>query len=106
MKNAPMPLGAPSLWPLTLTKSKGTVLAFTSTLPKACTASVWNTPPAAFVSAASSSMGCTTPVSLLIHITDTNAVSPLVILARASAMSTLPSRCTLIIRSSAPSLAA
>jgi hypothetical protein len=106
MKNAPIPLGAPTLCPLTEAKSNGILRASTSTLPNACTASVWNRPPAALVSSASSAIGWITPVSLLIHITEQSARSPAVSFALASPRSTVPAGSTASSRSSAPSLAA
>ncbi len=50
--------------------SNGVFRASTSNLPNACTASVWNTTPRAFARRASASIGWTTPISLLTHITE------------------------------------
>ena len=52
MYSAPMPLGAPILWPDNESMSKGCVRASIAILPKACTASVWKTAPRAFARAA------------------------------------------------------
>ena len=75
------------------------------TLPNACTASVWMIAPADLANATSSGIGCTTPVSLLTHITVTIAVS-LPIASRASSRSTTPDGNTRSMRSTPPSIAA
>jgi hypothetical protein len=54
-----------------------TFSAFTSsgTLPAACAASVWKNTPRRLHSAPISASGCTTPISLLMAMIDTSAVS-------------------------------
>src|SRR5256886_14771164 len=67
--SAPMPLGAPILWPETVKRVHATSCSDTGTLPKACTPSTWNGTPASRHRAASRATGCTTPTSLFTHIT-------------------------------------
>ena len=70
-----MPLGAWNLWPDR--DSMSICWAFTSmaTWPMACTASVWNSTPLAFATAASAGMGSTVPISLLAYMMVTSVVS-------------------------------
>ena len=72
--SAPMPLGAPILWPEMVSEragasSRGSI----GSLPNAWTASVWKATPASRQRPAISATGCTTPTSLFTHITDTTA---------------------------------
>ena len=70
---APMPLGAPILWPETVKRVQATSCSDTGILPNACTPSTWNGTPASRHRAASRATGCTTPISLFTHITLTTA---------------------------------
>ena len=74
--SAPTPFGPPNLWPEIATSCAGAAAVRRSSHCGACTASVWNTARGARsrTRAATSSSGCTTPVSLLTSITETTAV--------------------------------
>ncbi len=70
-----MPVGPPTLWPLTLSRSAPLAAKSTSTWPTAWTASVWKGIPAALATWASWATGMTVPTSLLAHMTLTRATS-------------------------------
>ena len=70
---APMPLGAPILWPLSDSRSMGSTVASMTSLPNACTASVCINAPTLRACAPIAGTSCTTPLSLLIHITEQTA---------------------------------
>src|SRR5437899_2820133 len=71
--SAPMPLGAPTLWPETVKRVHATSDNETGILPKACTPSTWNGTPASRHRAANRATGWTTPISLFTHITPNTA---------------------------------
>jgi hypothetical protein len=84
--------------------SNGCAAASIGSLPNACTASVWKSAPHALAASASAGTSCTTPISLLIHITEHIATSPPSAAAKASAR-TVPVASTSTSRSSPPSRA-
>ncbi len=71
--SAPIPLGAPILWPEIVRNVQPTSSSDTGTLPNAWTASEWNGTPAARHRAASRATGWIAPTSLLTHMTLTTA---------------------------------
>ena len=84
--NAPLPLGAPSLWPEMLSASTPSAPVSSGSQPAAWTASVWNGTPWARASAASRAMGWTVPTSLLAYMMLTRAVPGCSTAARASSL--------------------
>ena len=94
--SAPVPCGAYILWPEMLRRSQPSAATSSASLPAACTASVWNSAPAACALSASSRTGWIAPVSLLASITLTSFVpSSGAVLGRSAASSaatsTMPS---------------
>ena len=67
--SAPMPLGAPILWPEIVRKVQETSWSETGSLPNAWTASEWKQTPASRHRSASRATGWMTPTSLFTHIT-------------------------------------
>ena len=86
--SAPMPLGAPILWPEMVSSVQRTSGRETGTFPNAWTASVWNKTSALQHRSAMRATGWITPTSLFTHMTLTTATPP------ASACSSAPSSTT------------
>src|SRR5690348_3176489 len=82
--SAPIPFGAPILWPEMVRSVQGTSRSETGIFPKAWTASTWNGTPASRHRSASRATGCTAPTSLFTHITATTATPPPPLRASAS----------------------
>ena len=71
--SAPKPLGAPILCAERDTSVASAASTDTGTLPRAWTASVWNSAPAARQRSPIAATGCTVPTSLFTHMTETSA---------------------------------
>ena len=78
--SAPTPTGPPSLWPVTVIRSRPLRAKSTGTWPTACTASECTGIPCSWAISTTSATGWTVPTSLLAHITLTSATDSRVVL--------------------------
>ena len=81
--SAPTPTGPPILCADTLIRSTPLAPKSNGRCPKACTASVCIHAPSAAANSPTAETGCTTPVSLFTHITDTTATASSSVSSRA-----------------------
>ncbi len=91
--SAPIPFGAPILWPEMVSRVQGTSRTDTGIFPNAWTASVWKQTPASRHRPASRATGCSVPTSLFTHITLTTA-TPRASAASSAVSSTAPAAST------------